>query len=120
MIGIYVLVRAILCKAADIIEQKGWHAGHFEPYKGILSYCRELLPLPSYRWESRSMVHAVRDAELATTSGLAIGVGDAVRKCLTSELNDNDIDSWADAPGRTQEQVITALRSAATRCEEKR
>lgn len=87
---------AVLLEAAALIERDGWaqHIG-FDPETG-----------------GRCALFAIRDAHDA----LRPGEGDydsAPSDLLRDHLGTRFVSTWNDAPGRTMDEVVAALRSAA-------
>ena len=87
----------ILAKAADLIEERGWCQGVGITGTGQRCLGRALWDATGLPIDAQCpAVPAWRDAEAA----------------LTKELDPLDIILYNDAPGRTKEEVVTALRNA--------
>ena len=88
--------REVLLKAADIIEEKGWYQGNMIGPKGELCMLGALNVASDYSLEYFNVRTVVRDH-------LHISVKD----------KSFSLSNWNDAPERTKEEVIAALRGAA-------
>jgi hypothetical protein len=89
-------VADVLNVAADLIERDGWCQGYFTDPLGRRcvdgAICATSTMLPTTHWTDRA----------------------AARSALLLWLGERHID-WNDAPGRTQAEVVAALRAAAER-----
>ena len=82
--------RQLLLDAADLIERQGWWNG--KPGKSL-------------------SVHCIQTAISATALRGALGCEAAVN--FLNYIGGHGIVSWNDAPGRTKEEVLAAMRGAA-------
>ncbi len=92
-------VGELLWKAADIIVEKGWCQGTASNKEG------NVCAIGALTWATY---------ELFGPGGLAEDCKyylPAVNR-LCMKINDSSIPCWNDAPGRTKQEVVAALRSA--------
>jgi hypothetical protein len=81
----------VLAKAADLIEARGWIQQEFETPHGVCAL--GAMQRITYGFEIRMECE------------------DRARLALETEIGEA-ITIWNDAPGRTKEEVVTALRNA--------
>ena len=87
----------ILTDAADLIERDGWRQG-----RGSQGQCAT-----SAIWEANRTEGIPKTAQAhAETEALS---------ALRDVINRHAIPKWNDGPGRTKEEVVSALREAARR-----
>jgi len=80
----------ILARAADLLETRGWCQGVLEDEHGHLCLVEALgITLTKYR--------ALRHV---------------VCRAVDQEIGSGNFGAWNDAPGRTQDEVVTALRNS--------
>jgi len=88
-------VADVLDSAADYIERHGWTQGVLKSAAGKVCAGGAIVCLSS------------RDIKIAALSALASQLGDHARSPLIA------VPYWNDAPDRTEQQVLDALRAAA-------
>ena len=97
----------ILDKAADLIEQRGWAQGYFVDHRGGL--CARGAIYAACGMEPDPDPH-VRIVEWPGWNP-ADPAWDAL--CQLDTAVDDFAEMWNDAPERTKEEVVSALRAAA-------
>jgi hypothetical protein len=84
----------ILVRAAELVEQ-GWMQGHFHGPHGEVC-----------------LSAAIQQALGQCDKALRWRFGEMIQNAVVTEVNAESLVDWNDAPGRTAEEVATALRNA--------
>ncbi|MCW2938472.1 MAG: hypothetical protein JWN00_1457 [Actinomycetia bacterium] len=111
--------RAILLKAADVIEARGHHRGDYAPSdtRSDLRTCpvcvlAAINVATNHHPVTDFFNYGMDEPEAQAAAALAKHLG--LAECITPhELTDVVGEEWNDAPDRTAEQVTAALRECA-------